>query len=200
MTSSISRSWFPSTRERCRQGERVGLPRILRGRPCWKYWEWRDERHDPASHDPATGSRVRLWFPAHCKNADPSGQGQAKDSTQDFPIDSPDGRLCRYHDLAAFVETQLENDLRARVLVQGMHVQESDLATKRLEIAPAVGTRLWVDLRGSAAPGLTTDRRRMLIPENDEIKGPAHWEEEIHRLFGDCSIILGRFCGPLNVN
>ncbi len=161
------------------------FPESCVGRPCWKYWEWRDERHDQA-----TGSRVRLWFAAHCKNADPSGQGQAKDPTQDFPVDSPDGRLCRYHDLAAFVETQLENNLRARVLVQGMHVQESDLATERLEIAPAVGTRLWVDLRGGAAPGLTTDRRRMLIPENDEIKGPAHWEEEIHRLFERCFEVL----------
>ena len=157
------------------------FPESCVGRPCWKYWEWRDE-----GHDQATGSRVRLWFPAQRKDADPSGQGQAKDPTQDFPVDSPDGGLCRYHDLAAFVETQLEDDLRARVLVQGMHVQESDLATERLEIAPAVGTRLWVDLRGGAAPGLTTDRRRMLIPENDEIKGPAHWEEEIHRLFERC--------------
>ena len=157
------------------------FPESCVGRPCWKYWEWRDE-----GHDPATGSRVRLWFPAQRKDADPSGQGQATDPTQDFPVDSPDEGLCRYHDLAAFVETQLEGNLRARVLVQGMHVQESDLATERLEIAPAVGTRLWVDLRGGAAPGLTTDRRRMLIPENDEIKGPAHWEEEIHRLFERC--------------
>jgi len=158
------------------------FPESCVGRPCWKYWEWCDDE----GHDQATGSRVRLWFPAQRKDADPSGQAQAKDSTQDFPVDSPDGRLCRYHDLAAFVETQLEDGLRARVLVQGMHVQESDLATKRLEITPAVGTRLWVDLRGGAAPGLTTDRRRMLIPENDEIKGPAHWEEEVHRLFERC--------------
>ena len=158
------------------------FPESCVGRPCWKYWEWRDDE----DHNQATGSRVRLWFPAHRRDADPSGQGQVKDPTQDFPVDSPDGRLCCYHDLAAFVETQLEDDLRARVLVQGMHVQESDLATERVEIAPAVGTRLWVDLRGSAAPGLTTDRRRMLIPENDEIKGPAHWEEEIHRLFERC--------------
>ena len=157
------------------------FPESCVGRPCWTYWEWPDE-----GHDQATGSRVRLWFPAPRKDADPSGQGQTKDPTQDLPVDSPDGRLCRYHDLAAFVETQLEGNLRATVLVQGMHVQESDLATERLKIAPAVGTRLWVDLRGGAAPGLTTDRRRMLIPENDESKGPAHWEEEIHRLFERC--------------
>ena len=158
------------------------FPESCVGRPRWKYWEWRDDE----DHNQATGSRVRLWFPAHRKDADLSGQAQANDPIQDFPVDSPDGRLCRYHDLAAFVETQLEDDLRARVLVQGMHVQESDLAAERIEIAPAVGTRLWVDLRGGAAPGLTTDRRRMLIPENDEIKGPAHWEEEIHRLFERC--------------
>jgi hypothetical protein len=159
------------------------FPESCVGRPCWKYWEWRDEGHDPASHDPATGSRVRLWFPAQRKDADPSGQGQAKDPIQDFPVDSPDGRLCRYHDLAAFVETQLEDGLRARVLVQGMHVQESDLATQRLEIAPAVGTRLWVDLRGGAAPGLTTDRRRMLVPEIEESLVRVNWEDELRRLF-----------------
>lgn len=157
------------------------FPESCVGRPCWKYWEWRDE-----GHDQATGSRVRLWFPAHRKNADPSGQAQAKDPTQDFPVDSPDGRLCRYHDLAAFVEMQLEDDLRARVLVQGMHVQESDLATKRLEIAPAVGTRLWVDLRGGAAPGLTTGRRRMLVPETEESLVRVNWEDELRRLFRRC--------------
>src|SRR5208337_3572862 len=157
------------------------FPESCVGRPYWKYWEWRDE-----GPDQATGSRVRLWFPAHCKDADPSGQGQAKDSTQDFPFDSPDGRLCRYHDLAAFVETQLEDDLRARVLVQGMHVQESDLATERLEFAPAVGTRLWVNLRGGAAPGLTTDRRRMLVPEVEESLVRVNWEDELRRLFQRC--------------
>ena len=157
------------------------FPESCVGQPCWTWWEWHDE-----GHDLATGSRVRLWFPAHRKNADPPGQGQAKVPTQDFPLDPPDDGLCRYHDLAAFVETQLEDGLRARVLVQGMHVEESDLATQQLEIAPAVGTRLWVDLRGGAAPGLTTDRRRMLMPENDEIKDPALWEEEIHRSFRRC--------------
>jgi len=157
------------------------FPESCVGRPCWTWWEWRDE-----GHDQATGSRVRLWFPAPRKDADPSGQGQAKDPTQDFPVDSPDGRLCRYHDLAAFVETQLEDDLRARVLVQGMRVQESDLATRRLGIAPAVGTRLSVDLRGGAAPGLTTDRRRMLVPEIEESLVRGNWEDELRRLFQRC--------------
>jgi hypothetical protein len=157
------------------------FPESCVGRLCLKYWEWRDE-----GHDQATGSRVRLWFPAPRKDADPSGQGQAKDPIQDFPVDSSDGGLCGYHDLAAFVETQLEGNLRARVLVQGMHVQESALAIDRLEIAPTVGTRLWLDLRGGAAPGLTTDRRRMLVPEIEESLVRVNWEDELRRLFQRC--------------
>ena len=88
------------------------FPESCVGRPCWTWWEWCDE-----DRDQGTGSRVRLWIPVHRKNADPSGQGLAKVPTQDFPVDSPDGGLCRYHDLAAFVETQLDDNLRARVLV-----------------------------------------------------------------------------------
>ncbi len=146
------------------------FPESSIGRPCWKCWEWKDEE----GHDQATGSRVRLWFPAH------------SDQQVSLPLEATEAGLCRYHDLAAFVEPQLENGLRARVLVQGMHVQESDLAIRRLQIAPGVGTRAWVDLRGRAVPGLTTDRRQMLVPENEESLVSVHWENELGRLFQRC--------------
>ena len=130
-------------------------PKEFIGRPEWGVWDWED-----TDGPGATGSRIRLWFP----------HNHATRSHPDLPIDPPAGKgLCRQDELAAFVEPQLEwasGETRSRVLVRGMHVAENEVARIRLEVLASVGTRAWVDLRGAAAPGLTADRRRTIIPED----------------------------------
>jgi hypothetical protein len=129
-------------------------PRELIGRPEWGVWDWED-----TDGSDATGSRIRLCFPCN----------HATRSHPDLPIDPLEGEgLCRQDELAAFVEPQLEDDARSRVLVQGMYVAEDEVGQGRCEVAASVGTRVWIDLRGAAAPGLTADRRRTIAPQDGE--------------------------------
>lgn len=130
-------------------------PASFIGEPEWGVWEWHDAQ--------ATGSRIRLWFP----------RNHTSPNCPDLPVNPPEERgLCRQHELASFVEPQLEESGRTQIesgrtqiLVRSMFVPGGELALERIGIAPSVGTRVWIDLRGDAAPRLTADRRTMLATE-----------------------------------
>ncbi len=138
------------------------------GDPEWGIWDWEDRD--------ATGSRIRLWFPRNHRD----------EEHPDLPVDPPEGSgLCRQPELSAFVEPQLEEALRATVLVRGMSVGDTSVALRQLAIAPSVGSRLWVDLRGDAAPRLTADRKTMLVPESTEC-----WNQDIQSFYDRLGDVL----------
>ena len=116
--------------------------------PTWRHWEWQDSLGPDA-----TGSRIRLWFPQHRSLAEGNP----------LPVDS-DSNLCTYAELASFVEPQLPAKGRTIVFVKGMYIPDARVCNRFLPIAENVGTMLWIDLRGSAAPKLKADRSKALFP------------------------------------
>jgi hypothetical protein len=136
-----------------RKAEDWECPPTMLGKPTWVIWEWRDD----AGHD-ATGSRVRLWIARHQEISD------RKLIFADHQSES----LCFVNELAALVEPQLEVDNRVRILVRGMNVQDVGVAANLPHIKSGLGTRVWVDLCGDAAPQLTTDRQRLNAGKDDE--------------------------------
>jgi hypothetical protein len=152
-------------------------PASFIGQPEWGIWEWHDAQ--------ATGSRIRLWFP----------RNHASPDCPDLPADPPEGRgLCRQDELASFAEPQLEGGDRTQVLVRGMFVPENGPAREALGMAPSVGSRVWVDLRGDAAPRLTADRKTMLAPEGGE------WRAGILELFRRAGQALDHAMGRASVS
>ncbi|NMQ17731.1 hypothetical protein E4P82_00030 [Candidatus Competibacter phosphatis] len=127
------------------------------GHPRWEYLDWEDNQSDQA-----TGTRIRLMFPYHLPASDPP-----------LPLDPPlDSSLVRAHELAALVETTLVNRLmtddnpRNRLTVRGIAVDDMMVCMK-MQLAHAwIGTWLWVDLRGAAAPRLTVDRKTAILRED----------------------------------
>ncbi|MBM3216750.1 hypothetical protein FJZ36_17790, partial [Candidatus Poribacteria bacterium] len=131
----------------------------------WAVWDWEDNVGDEA-----TGSRIRLQFPAH------QGIGDGPEGLADST-----GR-CAGHELGAFVEPQLPSGGRTRVLVKGMAVQNVDVCSKRLELWHGVGSLCWVDLRGDAATRLTAERGSALEPERAD--DAEAWHRALRDLFG----------------
>jgi hypothetical protein len=79
----------------------------------------------------------------------------------DAPVFRPD-------ELASLVEAQLDDKTRLQFLVRGMHIEDASSCERYVKVVPLIGTRIWLDLRGSAAPRLTTDRRRAFLPEDED--------------------------------
>ena len=133
------------------------FPASALGHPRWEYLDWEDNQSDQA-----TGTRIRLMFPYHLPASDPP-----------LPLDPPlDSSLVRAHELAALVETTLVNRLmtddnpRNRLTVRGIAVDDMMVCMK-MQLAHAwIGTWLWVDLRGAAAPRLTVDRKTAILRED----------------------------------
>lgn len=143
----------------------------------WAWWDWVDEGH--------TGSRVRLWYPAHDGRKSPA-----------FPMDSNDGGLMRLDTLAALVELQLraDADARSRWLVKGMAVSDVGTLKEETRLIPHVGGLLWVDLRGEAAPNLTVDRSAVIAGPPREHGGPiTSMFERLARALADTA---GHSTGP----
>lgn len=141
------------------------------GQPRWEYLDWEDNQGDQA-----TGTRIRLMFPYHLPASDPP-----------LPLDPPSGSpLMRAHELAAFTETTLNSDEnRNRLTVRGIAVDDLKVCTRVLPVAASIGTKLWVDLRGIAAPRLTADRKTALAREDTDnwsgvFRGVfQHWRDRL---------------------
>jgi hypothetical protein len=70
----------------------------------------------------------------------------------------------------AWVEPQLPAHARTVVLVNGVRVKDLDhVLGNQLSFGHGVGTFLWIDLRGSAAPSLKADRERALTDQTREV-------------------------------
>ncbi len=138
------------------------LPAESLGQPRWECMDWEDN-----SSDKATGTRIRLIFPYH----------QPADKLP-LPLDPPpDSKLVRVHELAALVEATLCGDgsrtnldeIRKRLTIKGITVNNlSEIYSQMLPITYGVGTILWVDLRGDAAPRLTADRKTAMLRDDIE--------------------------------
>ncbi len=152
------------------------FPASALGQPHWECLDWEDNQGDQA-----TGTRIRLIFPYH----QPTGD-------MPLPLDPPlESNLVRAHELAAFVETTLDTGkTRKRLTVKGIAVDDLKVCVEMLPAAAGVGTRLWVDLRGPAAPRLTADRKTAMPREDVE-----DWPSVFRSIFR-------RWCGwlqgPLN--
>ncbi len=127
------------------------------GKPRWECLDWQDDQSDGA-----TGTRIRLLFPYH------QSIGNSV-----LPLDpSPNSPLMRAHELAVFVEDTLKNMSRNHMMnrvlltVNGIDVYDLTICIEILPVASGVGTKLWIDLRGSAAPRLTADRKTALARED----------------------------------
>jgi len=145
--------------ELLQKAEEWGCPESYIGDPEWGIWDW---------FDPDTKSRIRLWFPRNYQ----------LENAPDRPVDPPpQNGLCRQDELAALVEPQLSGT-RTVVTVKGMHVSNVKVCERKLKLANGVGCRVWVDLRGDAAPRLTADRHNALEPED-----AALWRDAFHSIF-----------------
>jgi hypothetical protein len=132
----------------------------------WETFDWSDTSEN------GTGSRIRLIFPA-CKPAE---------STKLLPGDNlaPE-TLCRAEEIASFVETTLSAAERERFLVKSILVR--DVASLR-NLAPfgaSVGSHLWIDLRGKAAPRLNAARDQALLPKDRHAK--QEWLSSVQQVF-----------------
>lgn len=110
-----------------------------------------------------------------------------------LPLDPlPGSLLMRAHELAAFTETTLNsNENRDRLTVRGIAVDDLKVCIDLLPAAAGVGTRLWVDLRGVAAPRLTADRKTALAKE-DVDDWPSVFEGVFQRWCGWLQELLNR--------
>jgi len=74
----------------------------------------------------------------------------------------------RAHELAVFIETTLDiSKTRKRITIKGITIDNlDDICARMLPVSAGIGTRLWVDLRGAAAPCLTVDRKTALARED----------------------------------
>lgn len=104
-------------------------------RPSWTLHDWTDNKGEEA-----TGTRVRLWVPN---------------------VDSKDA--LPFWELATLIEPQVKQ-MVPLVTVQSMRVLNTDIILPKLPLAPGLGSRVWIDLRGKAAPQLTADRGKALVP------------------------------------
>lgn len=140
------------------------IPVEALGQPRWECLDWEDSQGEDA-----TGTRIRLVFPYHQPVSDTP-----------LPLDPADTALLRAHELAALVETTLENDeTRKRLAVRGMGVENLAVCDGMVPASAGVGTWLWVDLRGAVAPHLTADRKTALNRENRE-----EWAADCRGVFG----------------
>ena len=133
------------------------------GKLRWAFTDWVDD-HDLVS---ATGSRIRVWFP--------SFDEQAKLPAAACPA-------VPFWMLSGFVEPHLDSGRgRTRTLVRGMQVIQDYECMKRMEWFHAVGTYLWLDLRGNATPRLTANRKQALVPSDT-------WAAAVQNLFERWSV------------
>jgi hypothetical protein len=148
------------------------------GQPRWEFMDWEDNYGQDA-----TGTRIRIIFPYHQSGDSPC-----------LPLDSPlDGKHAKAYELAALVESVLDYDgLRSRdvigkrLTVKGINMGGlTQIYADKLPIAYGVGTLLWIDLRGDAAPYLTVDRKTAMPRDDVE-----NWPQ---MLYG----ILQRWCAWL---
>jgi hypothetical protein len=115
--------------------------------PRWELIDWTD-----GTGDEATGTKVRLWR----------------------PIDNSAKKPLQSWELEAFAWAQQREEALPRLLVQSMGVESVVAISEFLPFAAGVGWRVWIDLRGKAAPRLTADRRKALIPSDK-----ADWRESV---------------------
>ena len=145
------------------KGKEWDIPLEQRLIPTWGVHDWDDRE---------TGSRVRLWFPQF---------GLTAAGDQCWPSEVAAG--VPFWKLAALAEPQLEKGLtssRCRALVQSMYVDREFELGCALKWGEAPGTRIWLDLRGPAAPRLKADRSAALIPEDP---GQSAWGKDIAALW-----------------
>jgi hypothetical protein len=116
------------------------------GEVRWDVRDWVDD-----AGDEATGSRIRLWLPSNVGASDP----------------------VEFWELATLVAPQVEKTV-PQLIVQSMGVEDVSKLLFHLSLFPGTGCRVWLDLRGRAAPALTADRRKALIP-----KGRADWHSTL---------------------
>ncbi len=128
----------------------------------WETFDWRDDEGEFA-----TGSRIRLCFPTNLDRRGDTG----------LPIDpAGDVGLCRHDELLWFAEA--DNRPKPLFLVNGMFVEDTRVCDGILPLLPGRATRLWIDLRGPAAPPLTTSRTQALGPS--EATG---WSTCVHDVY-----------------
>ena len=154
------------------------FPASALGQPRWEYLDWEDNQGDQA-----TGTRIQLMFPYHLPAGDPP-----------LPLDPPMGSsLMQAHELAAFVETTLDGKKTRELLtVKGIVVGNLDVCARMLPASAGIGARLWVDLRGIAAPRLTADRKTAL--SRDDINDwPNLFESVFQRWCGWLQDLLHRY-------
>ncbi|MEM8559011.1 MAG: hypothetical protein AAGG50_14415, partial [Bacteroidota bacterium] len=150
------------------------VPRELLGKPTWRFWDWIDDgvsTNAPDEEDRiGTGSRLRIWYP-HNDTSIHTLRNASNDSSG----------LVAQDLLATLVESQLESNSRTTLIVRGMYVPETGVALTLLTMAAGLGTRLWIDLRGNAAPPLKADRSEALrlTREDDH----ASWEQAVLGVF-----------------
>lgn len=119
--------------------------------PRWGLLEWFDDKGEEA-----TGSRVRIWFPA----------AGAKETL-------------KYWELFSFVEPQVHQK-KPLLTVQGVHVKYNDAIRFEMPFEAGAGFRAWFDLRGDAVPGLTVDRSTAFVPSSED------WHEHIAGVWQRC--------------
>ena len=117
-----------------------GCPENYIGDVKWGIWDWTDD---------VTGSRIRLWFP----------QNYRPDNGCKLPVDPPeDMELCRQDELSAFAEAQLYEtnttliNNRILIMVKGVYVKNTSVCENVISVENGVGSIIWIDLRGNAAP------------------------------------------------
>jgi len=142
------------------------------GKPHWVPWDFEDEGE--------TGSRIRIWTP----------RGHPHDAPFEDPSASS-GRI-RQDDIASYVETTLEKGVRTMLLVKGMHVPNVEEAFGAVEIVAGIGTRVWIDLRGDAAPVLLASREA--VRRHPE---PEAWAETVRNVFARARMWVMSGTAPL---
>ncbi len=162
----------------------------------WIKWDWQDDRGPEA-----TGTRVRLLVPVN------------KDSTARDWLDDEStaqdgrGRL----QIAASIETHLACESvsvtsREQVSVRGICVPQIRDSLSYLPILAQAGTYVLLDLCGSAAPPLTTDRKSIALSKNSDYAAKLEGvfqrlqqalDAEIRSKHSRCCIFLSSFTGPL---
>lgn len=135
----------------------------------WHFWDWTDQ-----DHKDATGTRIRLWY-------------TSRDSVSPAAAaDTPDTRW----EVAALTEPEPEVSWgpRERFLINGMHVERFHSLPFEPPVYANIGSRVWFDFRGIAAPSLTADRRQAFVSQKRSEWEP--WREILENVWSRWNIAL----------
>ncbi|GAB4452172.1 MAG: hypothetical protein OHK0029_02700 [Armatimonadaceae bacterium] len=127
----------------------------------WRVFDWED-----SNGAEATGSRIRLVYPS-------TDRDNLNSETLD--INFQNTKRCTVDECASLFEEQKTGQEQV-ISIKGMRVEDIGVLSSLIPFFPSVGTRIWIDLRGEAAPSLTADRKTVLADG-------ANWKENAIAVF-----------------